>query len=105
MNCPKAPIPEPLRGIETGTFTHSSIVERLPDTGRRILAENDFSPAENDISLAENDISPAVTNELLALFAGIPDEKIQPLAGGPPASGVIQTGIDPVIGIGDGRSG
>ncbi len=35
-------IPAPLRGSETGTFTHYSIAVRLPDIGRRILAENNF---------------------------------------------------------------
>jgi uncharacterized protein with ATP-grasp and redox domains len=66
MNCPKAPIPESLRGIETGTFTHKSIVERLPNTGRRMLAENNFSVA--------------VAGELEALLAQIPAGNIQPLA-------------------------
>ncbi len=34
------PIPPPLRGVETGTFTHHSVAVRLPGIGRRILAEN-----------------------------------------------------------------
>jgi hypothetical protein len=37
------PIPESLRGIEYGTFTHSSVVERLPEIAERSIAENDFS--------------------------------------------------------------
>ncbi|MBE2224393.1 MAG: hypothetical protein IAF02_22825, partial [Anaerolineae bacterium] len=39
---PKLTIPAPLRGSETGTFTHYSIAVRLPEIGRRILAENKF---------------------------------------------------------------
>lgn len=62
-NCPKAPIPEPLHGTEYGTFTNESIVERLPDLGRRMLAENRFSPA--------------VAAELESLINGIPEETIR----------------------------
>ncbi len=40
----KLPIPEPLRGNEIGTFTHSSVAERLPEIAERTLVENDFSP-------------------------------------------------------------
>jgi uncharacterized protein with ATP-grasp and redox domains len=40
---PKRPIPEPLRGIDSGSFAHHTVVERLPDILRNILAENDFS--------------------------------------------------------------
>jgi uncharacterized protein with ATP-grasp and redox domains len=40
---PTIPIPEPLRGCELGTFTHSSVVERLPEIAERTIAENDFS--------------------------------------------------------------
>lgn len=40
----KLPIPEPLRGIEIGTFTHSSVVERLPEIAERTSAENRFPP-------------------------------------------------------------
>lgn len=39
---PGLPLPAPLRGSETGTFTHYSIAVRLPEIGRRILAENNF---------------------------------------------------------------
>ncbi len=42
---PPHPLPEPLRAAETGTFTERSVVDRLPDIGRRVLAENDFPPA------------------------------------------------------------
>ena len=39
----KLPIPEPLRGVEYGTFTHSSVVERLPEIAKRTTVENNFS--------------------------------------------------------------
>ncbi len=88
MNCPKTPIPESLRGTETGTFTHRSIAERLPETGRRILSENNFSLTENSFSPAENNFPPVVATQLEALIAGIPGDKIQPLAGaGAPDAG------------------
>jgi uncharacterized protein with ATP-grasp and redox domains len=41
------PIPEPLRAAEIGTFTHYSVVKRLPNIGRQIITDNDFSPATN----------------------------------------------------------
>ncbi len=41
-------LPEPLRASETGTFTHHSVVERLPDIGRRVLAENEFPETVNN---------------------------------------------------------
>lgn len=63
---PKPPLPEPLRGNELGTFTHHSIVGRLPDIGRRLLARNEF-PA-------------AVMSEIETLIREIPDGKIRPLA-------------------------
>ncbi|MDX1600980.1 MAG: damage-control phosphatase ARMT1 family protein [Anaerolineales bacterium] len=34
--------PPPLRGAERGSWAHKSIVERLPEIGRRTLAQNDF---------------------------------------------------------------
>jgi uncharacterized protein with ATP-grasp and redox domains len=40
----KIPIPEPLRGNEIGTFTHSSVAERLPEIAERTIAENRFPP-------------------------------------------------------------
>lgn len=84
MNCPKAPIPESLRGTETGTFTHRSVAERLPETGRRILTENNFSPE--------------VATKLEALLAGIPGDKIQPLAdAGAPDAGAWAGYISPYL--------
>jgi uncharacterized protein with ATP-grasp and redox domains len=62
---PKAPLPEPLRGIEKGTFTHRSIAERLPRIGRRMLAVNDFPPE--------------VAARLKELVDGLPDAPIEPL--------------------------
>ena len=41
-NQPKLPLPEPLRGAETGTFAHNTIAVRMPNIARRTLAENDF---------------------------------------------------------------
>ena len=61
----KGPLPEPLRGIELGTFTHKSIVERLPKIGRRMLAVNTF-PAD-------------VVASLQKLMDGIPEAPIEPL--------------------------
>jgi uncharacterized protein with ATP-grasp and redox domains len=37
-------IPEPLRGEETGTFANNTVVVRLPDIARRVLAENELHP-------------------------------------------------------------
>ncbi|MCP3974730.1 MAG: protein-glutamate O-methyltransferase family protein [bacterium] len=36
------PLPEPLRGNELGTFTHHSVAVRLPDIGRRVIADNEL---------------------------------------------------------------
>ncbi len=58
-------IPSPLRGSETGTFTHYSIAVRLPDIGRRILVENNFRSH--------------IVAELEDLIEGIPDTPIRPL--------------------------
>ncbi|MGH2538658.1 MAG: damage-control phosphatase ARMT1 family protein [Candidatus Promineifilaceae bacterium] len=62
---PPRPLPEPLRGRETGTFTHTSIVERLPEIGRRTLAENHF-PAETAAAIE-------------ALIAEIPGAPLRPI--------------------------
>lgn len=58
-------LPDPLRAAEIGTFTHTSVVERLPDIGRRTLAENDF-PAP-------------VEDRLYTLFHGIPRAPVRHL--------------------------
>lgn len=62
---PNLPLPEPLRGSELGTFTHHSVVDRLPEIGRRMLADNQF-PA-------------TVQANIEKLFTGIPESRIRPL--------------------------
>ncbi|HZD58179.1 MAG TPA: damage-control phosphatase ARMT1 family protein [Anaerolineales bacterium] len=62
---PKRPIPEPLRGSEIGTFAHNTVAVRIPNIGRRILAENDFSPE--------------IMARLQALIGDIPYGRICPL--------------------------
>jgi hypothetical protein len=64
---PGLPLPEPLRGEKAGTFTEHSVADRLPDIGRRMLAENDFAP----------DVAAALEN----LFGGIPTSAIEPFPG------------------------
>ena len=46
MSCdkPVLPLPQSLRGLEEDTFTYDSIARRLPEIGRKTLAENDFLP-------------------------------------------------------------
>lgn len=44
---PPEPLPEPLRAAELGTFTHDSVVRRLPDIGRQTIVDNDFEAAAN----------------------------------------------------------
>jgi hypothetical protein len=65
MGISQGPYPEPLRGLEVGTFTHDSIVRRLPEIGRRTLAENEFSPE--------------IIRELETLLREIPEGAIRPL--------------------------
>lgn len=62
---PAAPLPEPLRANETGTFTEHSVKVRLPDIARRTLADNDFPPS--------------VVARFEALIADIPAARIRPL--------------------------
>ena len=51
------PIPEPLRGNEIGTFTHSSVAERLPEIAERTIAENRFQPeVEEKVKLLIDEI-------------------------------------------------
>ena len=40
-NQPSLPLPQPLRGVEIGTFAHNTITVRMPNIARRTLAEND----------------------------------------------------------------
>lgn len=67
MNCeePIGPIPDSLRGIEMGTFTYDSIVQRLPDIGRRMLGENNF-------------LAP-VKRKIETLLEEIPNAQIRPI--------------------------
>lgn len=41
---PALPLPEPLRASEIPSFTHTSVVVRLPDIGRRTLADLSANP-------------------------------------------------------------
>lgn len=65
LNKPKLPLPEPLRGLEVGTFTYFSIVERLPEIARRNIGENAYPPA--------------VRAAIEQLIAEIPDAPLRPL--------------------------
>lgn len=67
-NLPPQPIPQPLRGEESGTFAHHSVAVRLPDIARRTLEENDF-PLESITAIKE-------------LIEEIPDSPIRPLRDG-----------------------
>lgn len=60
---PPLPLPPPLRGAEIGSFAHKTVVERLPRIVRRVLEENDFSPA--------------VVNRLQTLLDEIPEHQIR----------------------------
>lgn len=62
---PKRPLPNPIRGNESGSFAEDTITVRLPKTGRRVLAENDLPET-------------AVT-AMQALIDEIPGEKLRPL--------------------------
>jgi hypothetical protein len=42
---PSLPLPEPLRAAEIPSFTHYSVIVRLPEIARRTLADNAFSAA------------------------------------------------------------
>ncbi|MGE5123489.1 MAG: hypothetical protein ACM3H7_03165, partial [Acidobacteriaceae bacterium] len=44
-NKPGVPIPDPLRGTETGTFAHHTITVRFTNILRQVLKGNSFSPA------------------------------------------------------------
>lgn len=59
------PLPEPLRAAEIPSFTHFSVVTRLPDIARRTLAENQFSPE--------------VVAKIQALIDEIPSGPIRPV--------------------------
>ena len=83
---PKPPIPEPLRGIDPGSFAHHTVVERLPKILRHILADNDFSRP--------------VVRQLEALIEEIPAAEIRPFTDpeAPDASQWAQY-LDPYLGL------
>lgn len=45
-------LPEPLRGNETGTFTHHSVAVRLPEIASRVLEENELDAAARSVIAA-----------------------------------------------------
>lgn len=57
-------LPDQLRGAETGTFAHYSIVVRLPEIARRMMADNEFDgPIRKSVqavidSIADGEIEP-----------------------------------------------
>jgi hypothetical protein len=65
-DCPRQPIPLPLRGLEIGSFAHDTIVRRLPEIGRRVVTENAFPPG--------------MVTRLEALLSEIPGGLIRPPA-------------------------
>ncbi len=66
---PPLPIPEPLRGAEIGSFAHDTLVRRLPEIGRRTLAEN-----YND---SERRFHPQSVARWRALLKDLPDGSIR----------------------------
>lgn len=62
---PALPLPEPLRGEEEGTFAHNTVALRLPEIGRRTLAENEFPPERR--------------RRLQALIDELPEGRVRPL--------------------------
>lgn len=61
---PNLPIPEPLRGKEPG-FSERTVTQRIPEIGRRALAESSFTPE--------------IAGRLNALFDDMPQGHIRPL--------------------------
>ncbi len=45
---PTIPLPDHLRGNESGTFTEDSVVRRLPEIARRVIVENDLDAHRSD---------------------------------------------------------
>lgn len=45
---PIPPLPEPMTGVDTGSWAHDTITRRWPDIGRKILADNRFPRAVTD---------------------------------------------------------
>ena len=44
LTAPRLPIPEPLRGAEHGSFAEQTLSVRIPNIGRRVLDDGDWSP-------------------------------------------------------------
>ncbi len=64
-DAPPSPLPEPLRGLEEGTFTHYTVTQRFKAIARRVL-EDTPGPA-------------ATRNRIERLMAEIPHHKLQPI--------------------------
>jgi uncharacterized protein with ATP-grasp and redox domains len=62
---PSLPIPDPLRGSESGSFAHDTVVRRLPNIVRRTITENEFPGS--------------VVQDLQKLIDEIPDQPVRPL--------------------------
>ncbi len=62
---PILPIPAALKGADFGSFAHNTVVVRLPEIARRVLADNDFTPD--------------IVSELQKLISEIPSSMIRPL--------------------------
>lgn len=62
---PKAPIPDPLLGSETGSFANNTVLVRLPEIGRRTIEANDFPEQVNQ--------------RLESLIQEIPSSRVRPL--------------------------
>jgi uncharacterized protein with ATP-grasp and redox domains len=60
------PLPEPIRAVERGTWAHSTVARRLPEIGRRVIAENSFEEVVN--------------KALWDLIESLPEGIIQPLS-------------------------
>lgn len=45
---PKLPLPSPLRGTDPASFAHYTVIHRFSDLTRRVMADNDFSPAQTE---------------------------------------------------------
>lgn len=65
LNVPRAPLPEPLRGLEEGTFTHYTITQRFRQIAQRLLDEATW---------------PTITRKkVLALIGEIPYHTLRPI--------------------------
>ncbi len=82
---PESPLPDPLRALEVGTFTHHSVVNRLPEIARRVLDENSLAPE--------------TVAKIEGLAEGIPLDPIRPLqTPGAPDAGAWRGYVTPFEG-------